>query len=280
VATEKTGRRSADGNLHLDDVGGFVFDIDGTLVHRSPNGHARPQPGAVELLARIRVSGRPLVLFTNGSHVRAQSIARGLTEDGLPVADDEVLTPIESTISYLRRRHAGSPVLLLVTDATRERMAEAGITAAEEDAEVVFVAHVDNMDMPVLERAARAVLRGAPLLTASYVPAYAGANGPIFSRGAMVTAAIAKVTGARPKVVGKPSRAALAEISARLGLPTQELAVIGDDLRMDVALGRLGGSRTVLVRSGISGAATLEQMPERARPDAIVDTVADLLELV
>jgi NagD protein len=278
VAVEKTGRRSADADLRLDDVGGFVFDIDGTLVHRSPDGHSRPQPGAVELLARIRASGRPLVLFTNGSHVRAQSIARGLSEDGLPVADDEVLTPIESTISYLRRCHEGSPVLVLATDATRERMAEAGFTAAEEDAEVVFVAHVDKMDMPVLERAARAVLRGAPLLTGSYVPAYAGANGPIFSRGAMVTAAIAKVTGARPKVVGKPSRAALAEISARLGLPTQELAVIGDDLRMDVALGRLGGSRTVLVRSGISGAVTIEQVPERARPDAIVDTVADLLE--
>jgi HAD superfamily hydrolase (TIGR01450 family) len=264
--------------LRLDDVSGFVFDIDGTLVHRTPDGRARPQPGAVEVLAKIRASGRPLVLFTNGSHVRAQAIARGLSRDGLPISDDEVLTPIESTISYLRRRHRGLPVLVFATDATRERMREAGVLLAEgEDAEVVFVAHVDEMDMPELERAARAVMRGAPLLTGSYVPAYAGANGPIFSRGAMVTAAIAKVTGARPKVVGKPSRAAVAEVGARLGLPTQELAVIGDDLGMDIALGRLAGSRTVLVRSGISGALTMDQIPERARPDAIVDAVADLL---
>ena len=278
MATESAGGPPGSLTLRLDDVRGFVFDIDGTLVHRTPDGRARPQPGAVEVLERIRASGRPLVLFTNGSHVTARAIARGLTEDGLPVADDEVLTPIESTITYLRGRHPGRPVLLMTSDATRARMTGAGIIAADdEDAEAVFVAHIDEMDMPTLERAARAVLRGAPLLTGSYVPAYAGANGPIFSRGAMVTAAIAKVTGVRPKVVGKPSRAAVAEVRTRLGLPTNELAVIGDDLGMDIALGRLGGSRTVLVRSGITGTVTADQIPERSRPDAIIDAVADLL---
>ena len=114
----------ASGPLRLDDVRGFVFDIDGTLVHRGPDGHGLPQPGAVEVLQRIRASGRPLVLFTNGSHVSAEAIARGLTEDGLPVAAHEVLTPIESTLSYLHRRHPGRPLLLFATEATRERMAQ------------------------------------------------------------------------------------------------------------------------------------------------------------
>lgn len=279
MAIEKTKQRGAQVELRLDDVRGFVFDIDGTLVHRTPDGHARPQPGAVEVLERIRASGRPLVLFTNGSHIPARAIARGLSEDGLPVAEREVLTPIESTISYLQRNHRGRPVLVLASEATCQRMVEAGITPAQhEDAEVVFVAHVNEMDMPTLERAARAVLRGAPLLTGSYVSAYAGAHGPILSRGAMVTAAIAKASGKRPRVVGKPSRAAVAEVRSRLGVPTHELAVIGDDLGMDIALGRMGGSRTVLVRSGIAGAVALDQIPERSRPDAILDAVADLLE--
>ena len=258
---------------------GFVFDIDGTLVHRDPAGRARPQPGAREVLERIRASGRPLVLFTNGSHIRAEAIARGLSEDGLPVDDHEVLTPIDSAITHLNRRHPGRPVLVLGTEAARARMREGGIRLAEqEEGEVVFVAHVDEMDVNVIEQAARAVIRGAPLLTGSYVPAYAGAHGPILSRGAMVTAAIAKVTGARPRVVGKPSRAAVAELRSRLGLPTKDLAVIGDDLGMDIALGRLGGSRTVLVRSGISGQIALEGVPERRRPDAVIDGVADLLQ--
>jgi HAD superfamily hydrolase (TIGR01450 family) len=265
----------------LNDVRGFVFDVDGTLVHRGPDGRGRPQPGAVHALERIRASGRPLVLFTNGSHVGPAAIAAGLREDGLPIGDDEVLTPVQSAITYLQRRYRGRPVLLFASAATTELLARAGIPIAEsEDAELVFVAHVDEIDFASLERAARAVQRGAPLLTGSYVPGYAGANGMIFSRGAMVTAAIAKVTGTRPRVVGKPSRAAVDEVATHLAIPTGELAVIGDDLDMDIALGRMGGSRTVLVRSGISGRIDLDRVPARRRPDAVIDGVADLLPLL
>jgi 5'-nucleotidase len=263
--------------VRLDDVRGFVFDIDGSLVHRGSDFRARPLPGAVEVLDAIRASGRPLVLFTNGSHVGPEVFARGLREDGLPVGDDEVLTPVCSALTYLARRHAGEPVMVFGSDAVRERMANAGVPLAEgAEARAVFVAHVDDVDLTAMEEAARAVSNGARLLTANYQRGYWGANGIVFSRGAMVTAGIARVTGARPTVVGKPSRAAVREVSERLGVPSEELAVIGDDLGMDIALGRLGGSKTILVRSGMSGTIDLSDVPERERPDAVVDGVKEL----
>ena len=120
-------------------------------------------------------------------------------------------------------------------------------------------AHPKEVDFERLELAARAVISGARLLTGSYVAAYAGANGPILSRGAMVTAAIAKASGRRPTIVGKPSRAAVNAIETHLGMPAAEIAVIGDDLLLDVALGHLGGSRTVLVR-------TWDQRIDRRQP--------------
>jgi HAD superfamily hydrolase (TIGR01450 family) len=267
--------------LRLNEVRGFVFDVDGTLAHRGHDGRAHPQPGAVEVLERIRASGRRLVLFTNGSHVTSETMARGLREDGLPVGDDEMLTPVDSAITYIRHRYPDRPALLFAHDVIRDRMAAAGIPEAEGDeAEVVFVAHVDDVDLADMERAARAVTRGAPLLTGSYARGYAGANGIIFSRGAMVTAGIAKVTGARPRIVGKPSRAAVEEIGTRLGMPTDQIAVIGDDAGMDIALGRMGGARTVLVRSGMSAAVEVDKLPERHRPDAVIDGVAELLEAI
>lgn len=265
--------------IDLSAARGFVFDVDGTLVHRGRDGRAQPQPGAVEVLERIRASGRPLVLFTNGSHVPSPAIAEGLRDDGLPIADDEMLTPTDSAISYLRASHRDRRVHLFGSEAIAAQMRDAGIALSQnEDAEAVYVAHLGHIDVEEIERAARAVLRGAPLLTASYARGYAGADGIIFSRGAMITAAIAKVTAARPRVLGKPSRAAVAEISSRLRVPSEEIAVIGDDLGMDIALGRLGGSRTILVRSGISGQIDLERIRTDRRPDAVLDRVADLLE--
>ncbi len=124
------------------------------------------------------------------------------------------------------------------------------------------------------------MIAGARLLTASYAPAYAGANGPILSRGAMTTAAIAKASSTRPVIVGKPSKAAWRTVEERLRVPAHEIAMIGDDLTMDVRLGRMGGARTVLVASGITGHLALGDIPAAHRPDAIVGGVAELLDLL
>ena len=264
--------------MRLDDVRGFVFDVDGTLVRRFPDG-VHPLPGAVEVLNAIRASGRKLAIFTNGSHLTPEVFAGELRADGLPVSDEEIVTPVRSALSYLRRRHAGAAVQLFAQPPVRERMIEEGVDVVDgEGAEVVLVLHVDDADFPELERAARAILAGARLLTANYLPAYAGANGPIFSRGAMVTAAIAKAASARPTVVGKPSKAAVQELRDRLGVRSEELLVTGDDVHMDVGLGHAGGSKTVLVRSGITGGMDLSRLPEDRRPHAVIDGVEELLE--
>ena len=101
------------------------------------------------MLERIRASGRPLVLFTNGSHVPSAAIARGLREDGLPIADAEMLTPIDSATRYLRGITADAPVLLFGSAADRASGCEAGISLAEgEDVEAVLVAHIDEVKWP------------------------------------------------------------------------------------------------------------------------------------
>lgn len=266
--------------MPLEDVRGFVFDIDGTLIHRA-GAEVHVIPGAREVLDKVTASGRPYALFTNGSHIPPAAFAAELRAVGLPVDDEQVLTPLCSAQGYLDRFRGEASVLPFVTQAARAYLREAGVNLVDgrngAHVDAVLVAHTDEIDFEQLERAARAVIAGARLLVGSYVPAYAGANGPILSRGAMVTAAIAKASGGRPTVVGKPSHAAVREMERRLGVPAKEIAVVGDDVRLEVALGRLGGSPTILVRSGISGSLDLTSLPEAHRPDATLDTVAEML---
>jgi len=212
--------------------------------------------------------------------VPPSAFARQVRAAGLPVEDEQVVTPLCSVQAYLDRLRGEVRLLPFLTVAARRYLEAAGVRFVENGApaDAVFVAHTDELDFDDLERAARAVIAGARLLTGSYVPAYAGANGPILSRGAMITAAIAKASGARPVVVGKPSQAAVRELRRRLGVRSDEMAVIGDDLRLDVALGHLGRATTVLVRTGISADVDLARVPEQRRPHLTVDTVADLLE--
>ena len=238
-------------------------------------------PGALEVLEKVTASRRPYALFTNGSHIPPAAFAQELRAVGLPVEDGQVLTPLCSVQAYLDRFRGEARVMPFVTEEARTYLHEAGVRLVDgrngAHVDAVLVAHTDEIDFDQLERAARAVIAGARLLVGSYVPAYAGANGPILSRGAMVTAAIAKASSTRPVVVGKPSHAAVREMERRLGMPAKEIAVVGDDIRLEVALGRLGGSTTVLVRSGISGSLDLTLVPEAHRPDVTIDTVAELL---
>jgi HAD superfamily hydrolase (TIGR01450 family) len=268
--------------VRLDDVRGFVFDVDGTLVHRAGI-DVYVQPGAPEVLDAIRASGRPVALFTNGTHAAPEAFALELREAGLDIADDEMLTPLRSALVYLRANYPDGSMLLFSNRPSRAYLESQGVHIVEGDAatraDVVFVGTPEALDFAELERGARIIRAGAPLLTGSYASAYAGANGPIISRGAMTAAALTKAGNIRrPLIVGKPSRWALRTISDRLGMPTRDLVVIGDDVTMDVAIGRMGGARTILVRSGMSGAVGLDGLPKRQQPDAVVGGVADLLE--
>ena len=70
--------------MRLDDVRGFVFDVDGSLVHRGADFRSEPLPGAVEVIEAIRASGRPLVLFTNGSHLDRRPSPRACARTACP----------------------------------------------------------------------------------------------------------------------------------------------------------------------------------------------------
>jgi HAD superfamily hydrolase (TIGR01450 family) len=268
--------------MGLADAKGFMFDLDGTLAQRSPEG-LRAMPGAADVLDAIRASGRPLVIFTNASDADPREIADRARRGGLGVTDEEVLTAACSSLGHLRRNFPAARVLVIANEGVKRRIADAGFELETDElahrAEVVLTQHVDEIRLEVLEGAARAVFAGAAFLTSNYARAYAGLNGPILSRGAMVTAAIAKGSGRRPTIVGKPSRAAVREIEERLGVDPRRVAFVGDDLGMDVALGRLAKGTTVLVRSGMDGP-NMDRVPTARRPDLVLDGVEDLLDLL
>ncbi|HVW18184.1 MAG TPA: HAD-IIA family hydrolase [Solirubrobacteraceae bacterium] len=268
--------------IDLHGVDGVVFDMDGTLIHRKRGGGYVTIPGAKKALQALRRSGRGVFVFTNAGHIDPAGLSRELAEDGLKVAESEIVTPVVSAISYINERFAGEPVAVFANDLVRGWMRREGVDVVAgpeaEAARVVFVAHPQAFDYEEVEAAARAILSGATFLTGSNVPGYAGHGHFIFSRGGMMNAALSKATGRRPTVVGKPSKAAVRELVRRAGVPSERLAVVGDDVILDIGLGRLGGSLTILVRSGTHGGLDdLARRPPLQRPHHVVDSIADLI---
>ncbi len=270
--------------MTLADARAFVFDVDGTLVlSEDPNagGGIAALPGGADVLADLRRRGTPYVCFTNGTGQVPAEVAAKLRGVGLDVADREMLTPAVVAAEYLRRRHAGQPVLAFGNDGVLAPLRAAGVRLCSlEDAErpgAVLIGADPAFTYDKLEAACRAIWAGAPLLVTSMAPYFASRRGRMPSTSGAIAAGITHVTGAVPIVMGKPSPLVMEVIADVLGVGAAELAVVGDDVRLEIRMAREAGAFSVLVLTGSSHRSDLGQVPAELGPQLVVDSLEELL---
>jgi ribonucleotide monophosphatase NagD (HAD superfamily) len=122
------------------------------------------------------------------------------------------------------------------------------------------------------------VLDGGPFYTASDVPFFATSEGPAFGYSCAINGAIHRVTGKEPQVTGKPSQLAMDFVAAKLGLLPSEIAVIGDDPKVEIEMAVAGGAIGIGVTSGTTSAEQWAAQPAERRPDLVIESIAELLE--
>ena len=90
-----------------------------------------------------------------------------------------------------------------------------------------------------------------------------------------VAAMITKATGVEPYYVGKPNPLMMREGLNTLGAHSESTVMIGDRMDTDVIAGIEAGLETILVLSGVTSEAEIEQFAYR--PSRVVGSVADLI---
>jgi ribonucleotide monophosphatase NagD (HAD superfamily) len=141
---------------------------------------------------------------------------------------------------------------------------------------VVVVSFDRTFDYAKLLAAYRAVrLHGATIVATNPDPYCPSPDGGLPDCAAML-AAVEACTGASAEaVLGKPSPHMAAEVSARLGVPAADAAMVGDRILTDVAMSRALGMTSILVLTGATAASDLAQ--SSVQPDYVIDSLAGLL---
>ena len=174
-------------------------------------------------------------------------------------------------------------VVVLGGDGLAVPLADAGIEpvvpAGKPQADAVLVGWYREFNMDALEAACHAVWNGARLFTASQSLFFATAEGPALGTSRAISAMISSLTGARPTIVGKPSLHALRCAAQPLGVGLAELAVVGDDPSLEVAMAHRGGALAVLVDAGNAAGAAASATKADRRPHLAVRGVDELLKL-
>ena len=266
-------------------VRGFVLDADGVLVLQGA-----PLPGAMEAVAALTARGIPFRVVTNFSQLHRQTLAEWFGRGGLAIDPERIITGTSATAAYTAAERSGRPLFVLAApDARREFDGQQLLTADEADAAppgtvaaVVIGDAGDDLSYRNLDVAFRLVRGGADLLSMHRNPWWLTPKGETLDAGAFVVG-LEFATGRRAHILGKPSpvvfRQAVAGLQADLGerLPRSAFAMVGDDLRADVAAAQRVGLRGILVLSGKTTAADadraaragLARRPGARGPDAI-----------
>ncbi|MFB0537736.1 MAG: TIGR01458 family HAD-type hydrolase [Anaerolineae bacterium] len=247
----------------------FLIDLDGVLYDDN-----QPIPGAAETIAHLQEKGYPFRFATNTTMRCRASLQRKLAGFGFEVSEDEIFSAPVAAARYLRKQGRHRVFLLLKEDAHRDF---AGLEITDQQPDFVVMGDMgDEVNATLLNKAFRLLLGGAELIALQRNRYWKTAEGLSLDAGPFVVA-LEYATGQQARVVGKPSPDFFQLAVDDLGVPLAQVAMIGDDIEVDVGGAQRAGLKGILVRTGKFRETDLLRGIE---PDGVMDSIADLVEYV
>jgi NagD protein len=250
----------------------WLTDMDGVLVHEE-----QAIPGAAEFLARLRETGTPFLVLTNNSIYTRRDLAARLRASGLEVPEESIWTSALATARFLRDQRPGGTAFTIGEAGLTTALHDVGYTLTERSPDYVVLGETRTYSFERITQAIRLIAAGARFIATNPDTTGPTPQGPLPATGA-VAALISTATGVAPYYVGKPNplmmRSALNAIDAH----SETTAMIGDRMDTDIVSGLEAGLETILVLTGSTTPDQIDRFPYR--PSRVVDSVADLVELI
>ena len=235
--------------------------------------------GALRFIDLLHEQKKEFLFLTNNSSKHRRQYAEKIARLGLPIPEELVLTSGEATALHLKKHHSGASLYVVGTPSLEEEFRQHGFRLVEQEPDFLVLGFDTTLTYQKLWMLCDFVRAGIP-----FIATHPDFNCPTESGwmpdvGAMI-AFVKAATGREPDlVVGKPNRLIVDAAAIKMNLPVEKLAMIGDRLYTDIALGQSSGIVTVLVLSGETKIDDLKDSP--FQPDYTFQNlagVADWLE--
>ncbi|WP_024446151.1 HAD-IIA family hydrolase [Mycolicibacterium iranicum] len=267
-------------------IGGVLFDIDGVLVTSW-----KPIPGAAEALRALADNQIACAYLTNTTTKTRAQIADLLTDAGMAVRSDEVITAAVLTADYVRSRYPDARCFLVNSGQIDEDMPGIDIVysseftgaRAPEPPDVVLLGGAGpEYSHLTLSWVYDWMAQGVPVVAMHRSTAWTTTDGLRVDTG-MYLIGMEQTSGRKATAVGKPAPEGFLSAASRLGVDAEEMYMVGDDLNNDVLAGQVVGMTGVLVRTGKFRQDTLDRWAAdefAMQPNHVIDSVADLPALL
>ena len=257
---------------HLSRIRLFLLDMDGTFYL----GH-KLLPGALEFIEMLNYRKMQYLFLTNNSCRSAKEYADKIRQLGVDVSEDKIFTSGEATTIYLSRQKPGARIYLVGTPELAEEFERSGFRLVESEPDYVVLGFDTTLTYAKLWKMCDFLRSGIP-----YIATHPDVNCPTDS-GYMpdigsIIAFVSTSTGREPDIIiGKPYDPIVDAIVEKTNLPVSSIAMIGDRLYTDVALGATG-LVTILLLSGETKSADLKN--SSYTPDFVMRNLNELTQIL
>jgi 4-nitrophenyl phosphatase len=256
----------------LNEIACFIFDMDGTIYLGS-----RLLPGAADLINHLQDQAVPYYFLTNNSSKSKLDYVEKLASFNLPVTPDQIFTSGEATAIYLQREKPGARLFVAGTPSLEDEFARYGFDLVQDNPDCLVLGFDTTLTYDKIWKLCDFVREGRP-----YIATHPDINCPtecgyMPDIGAMI-AFVASSTGRNPDlIIGKPHTPIIEAILEKTGFTPAQMAMVGDRLYTDIALGK-AGITTILVLSGEAKRSDIPNAP--VKPDYVFENIAALYQIL
>ncbi len=255
----------------LKEIETYLLDLDGTFYLGD-----KIFPWSMRFVEAMEKLGKRFIFVTNNSSQHADFYVEKIRKMGVNITNEQVFTSGQATIFYLKKYNYPKKLYLVGTPALEEEFTEAGFELTASDPETVVLGFDLTLTYEKLRIACDHIRRGVPFIATHPDFNCPTPEGPIPDCGAMI-ALITASTGVKPKIIGKPYPQMVEALQAKYGLENPKtVAMVGDRLYTDIAMGEAAGIKSILVLSGETQLEDVEKSD--IKPDFILQNLGEIAD--
>lgn len=250
----------------LSSIKGILFDLDGVLYTGS-----QAIEGAVKAVKDIRASGLFCRFVTNTSTLSLVSLQQKINTLGFSIPTNEIISAPQATLFFLKSQRDSVCRLLLADDVKKDFK---GLHQSDTEANYIVIGDIgDTWSYTLLNEVFNSLVNGAKLIAIHKNRFWQTEYGLQMDIGGFVDA-LEYASGVKAMIIGKPSPEFFQIALDDIGLKPSEVAIIGDDIDVDIGGGQQVGLKGIMVRTGKYRQSYAES--STIKPSLIIDSIVDL----
>lgn len=251
----------------------FLFDLDGTVYLDTS-----PISGAIDCINLLAEKGKEYLFVTNNSSRNGKEYADKLRKMGFPVSFHHVVTSGQIAGWYLEEKSPGATLYVVGTESLKKELSAFNVSVRDdtpEHVDYVLIGFDTELTYQKLRIAEKLLSDGAGFIATNPDLVCPIGNGRYIPDCGSICLLLENATRKQPVFMGKPHSKLIDYIRIHHPVSKQSMAVTGDRLYTDIALGHNAGIMSICTLTGESDLTAIEKSP--CKPDLVIDSIAELL---